>query len=167
MILWDHFDKNEIFLLIFLIAAYIIVFLFPRIFTSAVLLLSFVWGITVGMIFDFTIGGGLFDYYKTNDSNRYELFDLLYFCLYGPFGYLYFYFYERFKINNKSFIFYVVGWSLVGVVFQWLFMKLGILTLQNGYKLSYSFIIFLAIQTVSGIYYENLRKKEAIINQPS
>ncbi|QVY59711.1 hypothetical protein [Cytobacillus gottheilii] len=167
MILWDHFDKNEIFLLIFLIAAYIIVFLFPRIFTSAVLLLSFVWGITVGMIFDFTIGGGLLDYYKTNDSNQYELFDLLYFCLYGPFGYLYFYFYERLKINNKSFIFYVVGWSLVGVVFQWLFMKLGILTLQNGYKLSYSFIIFLAIQTVSGIYYENLRKKEAIINQPS
>lgn len=163
MMLWEQFNKNEIFLLIYLASSYIIVFFFPKKFKPSVVLLSFLWGLTIGMMFDFSIGGGSLDYYKTNDANRYELFDLVYFLIYGPFGYSFFYFYELLKINKRTFALYILGWALIGVFFQWLLMKTDILTLQNGYKLSHSFIIFLITQTISGIYYQKLRKKEQIL----
>ncbi|MGK9184788.1 hypothetical protein KXS12_21360 [Priestia filamentosa] len=164
MMLWDTFDKNEIFLLLFNLFAYIIVVLLPRKFTTRVTLLSFLWGITIGMLFDFTIGGGLLDYYRTNDSNRYEIFDFIYFLLYGPFGYLFFYFYEGLKINKKTIMIYTLGWAFIGILFQLIFMKTEILTLQKGYSLSYSFVIFLVTQTISGIYYEKLRRKERVLS---
>lgn len=163
MILWNSFNKNEIFLLIFNLIAYMIVLLLPKKFTLKASLLFIFWGVTIGLLFDFTIGGGLLDFYKTNDSNRYEVFDVIYFFLYGAFGYLFFYFYEKFKINKITFIFYIVGWALTGVIFQFVFMKLDILTLQKGYELPYSLIVFLITQTISGIYYEILRGKERVL----
>lgn len=163
MMLWESFDKNEISLLIFSLIAYTIVLFLPRKFSRKTTLLSFFWGLTIGMLFDFTIGGGELDYYKLNDKNSYEVFDVIYYLLYGPFGYLFFYFYERLKINKKTIIIYILGWALIGIVFQWSLMKMDIITLQKGYKLSYSFTIFLVTQTISGIYYEILRRKERIL----
>jgi hypothetical protein len=163
MILWNSFDKNEIFLLIFNVIAYMIVLLMPKKFTRTAGLLFFFWGVTIGMLYDFTIGGGLLDYYKSNDSNQYEIFDVVYCFLYGAFGYIFFYFYEKLNINKKTFIFYTLAWAITGVAFQFIFMKLDIITLQNGYKLPYSFVVFLITQTISGVYYEILRGKERVL----
>ncbi|MCM3163524.1 hypothetical protein KDJ21_017665 [Metabacillus litoralis] len=163
MMLWESFDKNEVSLLLFNLLAYLIIFLLPKKFTPRATLLSLFWGVTIGMLFDFTIGGGLLDFYRVSDSNRYEVFDLVYFLLYAPFGYLFFYFYEGLNINKKTVVIYILGWALIGVFFQWIFVKMEIITFQKGYKLSYSFPVFLVTQTISGIYYEKLRKNEKIL----
>lgn len=77
MILWENFDKNEVYILVMLAIAYAAFFLFPKRLSSQVTILFLVWGFTSSTLFDFTIGGGLLDFYKVNDSNHYELSDLL------------------------------------------------------------------------------------------
>ena len=90
MPLWDSFDKNEVFLLIFNAAVYLGFFLLPKKFTPHMKFLSLMWGFTIGLLFDFTIGGGLIDYYRVNDLNKYEVADIFYYLLFAPFGYYFF-----------------------------------------------------------------------------
>ncbi len=165
MRLWEQFDQNEIYLVILNAIFYIVLFLLlrKRIFTRQVTLFSIVLGFTIGILFDFTIGGGLLDFYKVNDTNDYEVTDILYYLLFGPFGYFFFYSYEVFKIDKQKIILYVIAWTLVGVGAQWLFTELGIITLQKGYQLAFSFPVFLVIQTLTTIIYEILKSKESIL----
>ncbi|MEK4667306.1 hypothetical protein [Niallia sp. FSL R7-0271] len=153
MIWIGKFDINEISLLLLTVAAYLFVIFTPKKLSREITCMSILWGITTGILYDFTIGGGLLDLYRENDTNHSELFDLFYYALYGPFGYAFIYFYEVLKIRKKTFAFYVGGWALFGVIAQWLFTLLHIITYQNNYSLPYSFPIFLLTQTITGLFY--------------
>lgn len=160
MTLWESFDKNEIYIAIMLVVAYAAFFLFPKKLPTNVTVLFLVWGLATSTLFDFTIGGGLMDFYRVNDLNEYELFDVLSYFLFAPFSYFFVYFYHRFSISRKSFIFYVLGWSLAGLAMEWVSTVVEVIKYQNGYKLPYSFAVFLTVQTVTGLYYELLKKKQ-------
>lgn len=159
MRLWETFDKNEISLSIMLLLAFTIFALLPKKLPRKITLLSLMWGISSAMLFDFTIGGGLLDVYKVNDMNRYEVFDVFYYILFSPFSYFFVYFYEVLKINKKTFLFYIVVWSFIGLAANWLLTKLEIIHFQHGYKLAYSLSVFLIIQTTTGLYYELIKSK--------
>ncbi|MDR4947363.1 hypothetical protein [Neobacillus cucumis] len=163
MRLWESFDKNEISLLVIIAIFYIAYFLLSRKVAPQVRILALLWGITIGILFDFTIGGGLLDYYKLNDSNHYEVMDIVYYLTFGPFGFFFFYFYEILHINKKTFIYYVVAWTITGLAAQWLFTWLNIITFQNGYHLSYSFPVFLITQTATGAFFEQVKKREQVL----
>ncbi|MFB4166074.1 hypothetical protein ACE1TI_20345 [Alteribacillus sp. JSM 102045] len=154
MNLWESFDTNEISILIMIVVAYTVLFLLPKKFSPEITLLFLLWGFSIGVFFDFTIGGGLIDFYRLNDSQQYELFDFLYYLLFPPFSYLFIYFYESLEINRKTFIGYILAWALLGVGMQWIFINLDIIHFQNDYQLIYSFPVFLISQTVTGLYYE-------------
>ncbi|MBT2691384.1 hypothetical protein J7I93_24995 [Bacillus sp. ISL-47] len=165
MKLWESFDKNEIILLVMVVAAYLVYFLLirkPDRLAPQIRVLSLLWGLSIGVLYDFTIGGGQTDFYKVNDLNNYEVTDVMYYVLFAPFGYFFFYLYERFKINKKTFIIYVLIWALFGVAIQWVLTKAGIITLQGGYRLAHSFPIFLFTQTITGIYIQLLKAKEQL-----
>jgi hypothetical protein len=153
MIWIDNFSLNEISLIIMNVIAYSLMKFLPKKLSREVTFISVLAGLSTGMLFDFTIGGGLVDFYKQNDSNHYELFDLFYYSLFAPFGYFFIYFYHVLRINKLTFIFYNTAWSIIGITVQWIFTLLHILTYQNNYQLSYSFPIFLLIQTLTVIFY--------------
>ncbi|WP_257984402.1 hypothetical protein [Neobacillus cucumis] len=153
MIWIGNFSLNEISLIIFNVIAYSIMFFLPKKLSREVTCISVLLGLTTGMMFDFTLGGGFLDFYRENDTNHYELFDLVYYSLFAPFGYFFMYFYNVLRINKITFIFYITAWSIIGITFQWISTLLHILTYQNNYQLSYSYPIFLLIQTLTGIYY--------------
>ncbi|MGF7032729.1 hypothetical protein J2T17_003652 [Paenibacillus mucilaginosus] len=163
MIFWGNFNLNEISLVALNAAAYLLLFLLPGRLTPQVRTLSLLWGFTMGVIFDFTIGGGLVDLYMVNDSNQYEAFDVMYYFLFAPFGYLFFYFYEVLGINRRTFILYVVAWSVVGVGAQWGTTLLGIITFQKGFQVAYTFPVFLITQTVSGLYLECVKSRQPVM----
>ncbi|UOR13734.1 hypothetical protein [Halobacillus amylolyticus] len=163
MSLWGSFDKNEISILLFVVVSYAVLFLLPKKFAREITLLFLLWGFTIGVLFDFTIGGGLVDFFKLNDSNGYRLFDLLYYLLFAPFSYFFIYFYESFRINKKTFIWYIVAWAMIGVGMQWVFTLLEIVQFQKGYKIPFSFPIFLMTQTVTGLYYELVFSKFKVL----
>lgn len=159
MMLWETFDLNELYILVMGIFAYVALFVFPKKLPRNLSVLFLVWGFTSSTLFDFTIGGGLFDFYKVNDSNRYELFDLLTYFLFAPFSYFFVYFYKLLKINKKSFIIYILGWTTVGLIMEKVSSLVGVIHYQNGYKIYYSVVVFLIVQTTTALYYELIKKK--------
>ena len=165
MKLWEDFGGNELFLLLTAAAAYLVYFLLirrPDKLAKQIRILSLLWGMSIGILYDFTIGGGRTDFYKINDLNNYEVTDVLYYLLFAPFGYFFFYFYEKMKIGKKTFIIYVLVWALSGVFFQWVLTAAGIITLQKGYRIAHSFPIFLLTQTLTGVYIQVLKSKEQL-----
>lgn len=165
MKLWESFDKNEIILLILVAAAYLVYFLLlkkPDRLAPQIRILSLLWGVSIGTLFDFTIGGGQSDFYRVNDLNNYEVTDVVYYLLFAPFGYFFFYYYERLKISKRTFIIYMLVWAIAAVAMHWILMRAGIITLQKGYRLAYSFPIFLVTQTLTGIYLQLLKAKEKL-----
>lgn len=162
MILWEDFGKNEIYILIMLVIAYSAFFLIPKRLPQSITILFLVWGFASSTLFDFPIGGGLLDFYKVNDSNKYELFDLLTYFLFAPFSYFFVYFYERFKVGRKVFIFYVLGWCVMGLIMEKVSNFMGVTHYQHGYSMKYSLVVFLVVQTTTALYYELMKEKEPL-----
>ncbi|MRX73457.1 hypothetical protein GJU40_15035 [Bacillus lacus] len=160
MVMWEQFDHNEVWLLVMNGIAYFILYLIRNRFSHSTLILSLLWGLSIGTIFDFTLGGGLMDFYRVNDLDRYEGGDVLYYLLFAPFGYFYLYFSEVLKVRGKGVILYILSWALIGLFMQWLFTLTDILTLQRGYKLTYSFPVFLVTQSLTALFIQSLKSKK-------
>src|SRR5699024_4157523 len=154
MMLWETFDKNEIYVLVMLIIVYAAFFIFPKRISRQIALLFLVWGFAIATFCNFTIGGGLMDFYKLNDSDKYELIDLLTYFLFAPFGYFFVYFYHCFKINQKKVIFYILGWTLFGLLMERVSRFMEVIHYENGYSMKYSVAVFLVVQTMTALYYE-------------
>ncbi|WP_010531411.1 hypothetical protein [Lentibacillus jeotgali] len=154
MMLWETFGKNEIYVLVMLIVAYAAFFIFPKKIPRDITLLFLVWGFTISTFFDFTVGGGLMDFYKVNDSDKYELTDLLTYFLFAPFSYFFVYFYHRFQIDRKTVIFYILGWAILGLVMERVSRFMEVVHYQNGYSMKYSVAVFLVTQTMTALYYQ-------------
>jgi len=158
VILWERFDSNEWFVLIMLVLAYAAVWRLPKRVPTSWMLLALLWGFASSSVFDFTIGGGLLDYYKVNDTNRYELMDLFTYILFAPFGYFFIYGYELLRITRRTLILYIAGWAIVGMLFQWAAELAGATDYQHGYQLSYNLVAFLVTQSITGMFYAYMRE---------
>jgi glucan phosphoethanolaminetransferase (alkaline phosphatase superfamily) len=159
MMLWQQFDKNEIYILVLLVFVYAVMFKLPKRLPPSITLLFLIWGFASSTLFDFTIGGGLLDFYKVNDSNRYELSDLLTYFLFATFGFYFVYFYQVLGINKKRFIPYILCWTIVGLGMEMVSGWMGVTHYQNGYVLPYSIAVFLCVQTTTGLYFELIKKR--------
>mgnify|MGYP005829100919 CR=1 FL=1 len=158
MMLWETFDKNEIYISVMLLIAYSAFFILPKVLPRNITALFLVWGFASSTLFDFTIGGGMIDFYKVNDSNKYELFDLLSYFLFAVFSYFFVYFFEVLKIRGIGFVLYIAGWSLVGLAMEKLSSLMGLTHYQNGYEIYYSLAVFLVVQSTTALYYQLVRK---------
>jgi hypothetical protein len=159
VILWERFDANEWSVLALIALSYTAIWLLPKRVPDSWMILALVWGFASATIFDFTIGGGLMDFYKVNDSNRYELTDLFSYIMFAPFGYFFIYFYEYLRISRKTLILYIAGWSVVGFGFQWVAELLGMTHYQKGYLMIYNLVVFLTMQSITGMFYAYLRAR--------
>lgn len=162
MMLWGSFDKNEIYILIMLVIGYAALFFFPKKLSKELTILFLVWGFASSTLFDFTIGGGLFDYYKVNDSNKYELFDLLTYFLFATFSYFFIYFYLALNIKKWNFIIYIIVWTAFGLLMEKVSSMMGLVHYQHGYKIYFSLIVFLIVQTTTALFFEWIKKKYLI-----
>ncbi len=154
MIMWEQFDRNEWFVIGMTVVAYAAIWLLPRKISAAYLILGLVWGFASATLFDFTIGGGLMDFYRVNDSDRYEITDLLTYIMFAPFGYLMVNMYELLRIEKRAALtLYILGWTIVGVAAQWVAAWMQMTTYQRGYRFEYNIAVFLLIQTVTICFY--------------
>jgi len=156
----QKFNSNEWFLIGILTIGVILVWKLPRIFPIKESLVYFIGFVFIGMVFDHTIGIKPFDYYDVNDSSSYELMDFLSYMTFGPFGYLYIYFYDFFKIKNSHNTIYVFLWTIVTLVTEYIAQILGVYHYKNGYTIYYSFPIYL-LTLMSYLYlYKLLNSKK-------
>ncbi|QKY70706.1 hypothetical protein [Lentibacillus sp. CBA3610] len=160
MILWETFDQNEIYILVALVIVYTVFFILPKKIPRHITLLFLVWGFATATFFDFTLGGKVMDLYSVNDSGQYELSDLLTYFLFAPFSYFFVYFYHYFQVGRKSIIFYIAGWTILGILMEQLSRFMEMTHYGDGYSVYFSVVIFLGVQTTTALYYELILRQQ-------
>jgi len=146
VIVYDQkFNSNEWFLIIILTIGIILVWKLPKRFPIKESLVYFTCFVFIGMIFDHTISIQPFDYYDVNDKSSYQFMDFVSYLTYGPFGYLFIYFYDFYKIKNPYNTIYIFLWTVISLVTEHIAQILGVFHYKNGYELYYSFPIYLVI----------------------
>ncbi|MFD2627572.1 hypothetical protein [Oceanobacillus kapialis] len=159
MMLWEAFDKNEIYTIVLLLLGYTAMFVLPKKLPLDFTVLLVAWGVATSMLVDFTIGGGMLDFYKINDANGYEFTDLLTYFQFPIFSYFFIYFYKVLNINKKRFIFYILGWVIISLSMEKLSVYMGVIQYQHGYNMYFSLIVILLVQTTLALYYELIKKE--------
>lgn len=149
------FDANEWFILLFMAAAYTVIFLLPRRFplvvTAVMLLLSDV----TAKIADFIIATPPYDLYDITDTPKFDLFDFILWLLYPPFGYLALYIYDKYYIRGTGAAFYVLVCSLLACGFEWLAAQAHVFN-YKGWKLLYSLPVYLFVISLYLLIYRLL-----------
>lgn len=153
-IIYDHnFNYNELFVLLVLIMGFIIVWKLPKRFSSHEFLVYLLYSVFLGILMDHTISIEPFDFYDVNDSSAYQLMDFLTYVMYGPYGYLFIYLFDYFRIPFKYTTLYAFFWTLTATAFEYAANQLGVFHYKNGYQIWYSIILYLIIYTAAiGLY---------------
>ncbi|MBM6616292.1 hypothetical protein [Bacillus suaedaesalsae] len=152
------FNGNDFYILTVIILSYTMIYFLPRLFKNRfITFLLLFYGITVASLFDNTIGATPFDYYDILDGPKYTVMDIVAYLIYGPYGYLFIYFHEKFHVRGKRNIVYIIVWTCIGVLIELLNVKFGVFTYKNGYRWLYSIPIYLYIQSVLLFMYKYIK----------
>jgi hypothetical protein len=141
----DKFNKNEWLVLIILLVGLVLAWRFRKGFPIKEAMVYFLFSFFTGIVFDHTISIEPFDFYDVNDNSSYQFMDFLTYLMYSPYGYLLIYIYHRFKIKPSLTPFYVLLCSLISVLLELLAVRMGVYHYKNGYKIYYSFPIYLLL----------------------
>jgi hypothetical protein len=155
MIVYDHhFNANEWFILIGLVIGLIIIRLLPKRFPQKISILFFLCGVYSGFFFDHSLSVQPISYYDVNDRSAYQFFDFLSYITFGPVSYMYFYFYDRLKPASPPL--YILIWAFIYLAIEALADFFGVYHYRHGYKIYYSFIIYLFVNSVWIGFYKRL-----------
>jgi hypothetical protein len=154
MKVYDHgFNENEWFVIASILVMNLAIWLAPRIFSKLEALGYYIFGIYIGLFYDHTISTKPWDFYDVNDNSSYQFIDFLSYIMYGPYGYFFLYFYVKWNIRGLNTIPYILIWSLFSLLMEWIGLKVGLFHFDKGYKMYWSFPIYLLSQSMMILYY--------------
>jgi hypothetical protein len=142
------FNANEWLVIVLAVIGFGAIFLFPRPFSPLQTAFHFLIGIGFGLIFDHTIAVPPFEFYDVGDQSRYQVFDMFSYIMYAPFGYWFIYVYKRLRLYGFYTIFYILLWACFGLGVEAVSSYLGVFHYRNGYRLDYSFPIYLMVLSI-------------------
>ncbi|MCY9661518.1 hypothetical protein P5G65_20475 [Paenibacillus chondroitinus] len=160
----NHFNANEWFVIAMIVLGLLAVVILPKKFTPVQTLFTLLIGIVFGLIFDHTIGLPPFDLYDVGDDSKYHCFDIFSYAMYAPFGYLFIYLYKWLGLKGYYIIPYIIIWSLLSVGIEWLSSLLGVFHYKNGYRLMFSFPIYLFLQSIHYLLFQTLLVNKSCVN---
>jgi len=117
--------------------------------------LIMVISLAIPLSLDHSIGVPPIDLYDTNIFPWLTLSELPTWGLYPISGYLFIYFYDKWKIKGLSIPIYVLAWTLFGTVFEAIAVSFGVF-IYKGWALRYSFLIYLIVQLMIVIVFKIL-----------
>lgn len=154
----QQFNQNEWFVIFVFIISFFIILKLPMRFSKATTFTLVLLGIFIGMFADHTISIPPFDFYDVNDKSAYEAFDFLTYVMYGPYAYLFLYLYDYFKISGIKVILYIILWTSLGILMEYMAHLLGVFHYKQGYRLLFSIPIYLWIQSLVLVYFHILKR---------
>lgn len=161
MKVYDHgFNENEWFVIASLLVTNLAIWVAPRIFPKLEAIGYYIFGIYIGLFYDHTISIKPWDYYDVNDNSSYQFIDFLSYIMYGPYGYFFLYIYVKWNIRGLKTIPYILIWSLFSLLMEWIGLKVGLFHFDKGYKMYWSFPIYLLSQSMMILYYHLVVRKQ-------
>jgi hypothetical protein len=134
---------NEWCIVIALIMGSIAVIGLPQRFPRKTAGVYLICGMFCGFFFDHTLSVFPVSFYVVNDTSRFEAMDFLSHVMYGPYSYLFFYLYDFVRIKPRHSLLYILVWAFISMGFERVSVAVGIFQYQHGYKIYYSFAIYL------------------------
>ncbi len=158
------FDWNEWFIIITLLFLNFLILVTPKIFSAIEGMAYYLFGITIVHFFDHTTSVRPWDLYDVNDNSNYQLMDFTYYVMNGPFSYFFMYLYIKLNIKGHQTILYILIWSSFSLLAEWFGVKIGLFHYDKGYKMYWSFPIYMLVQTLLIIYFHIIQKTSKIMN---
>jgi hypothetical protein len=158
------FDQNEWFIIVSIIIAYSITFFLPRRFPSGITVLIMLFGPTVARLFDHFLASPKLDLYTLTDTTKYDLFDLITYFLYAPFSYFFVYIYDRLKVKGYWTILYILLCTSFGTIYEWISTLFHVFK-YNGWKLNYSFTVYLLTQCFALLFYHLVKRNYYLLSK--
>lgn len=144
----NRFNANEWYVITSLCIGVLMVFILPKRFTKKTTGVYLMCGVFFGFFFDHTLSVFPVSFYDINDTSRYELMDFLSHFMYAAYCYLFMYLYDKWHIKLRYSLVYILVWSFINIGFERLAVALGVFHYtQHGYKIFYSFVIYLFVMS--------------------
>jgi hypothetical protein len=160
---YDHaFNQNEWFVIATIIIFHLFIFLLPKRFPLLLSVILYLFGFSTGLVFDNTIGAHIFDFYDINDSSRFTLMDILSYIMYGPFGYVFIYFQDKYKIQGRLLVTYILLWCLLSIALEAIAEYFNVFHYKNGYTIYFSFPLYVVTIGIYYFLYDFIAKKEEV-----
>jgi hypothetical protein len=150
------FQRNTIFTIVCLVLSYGFISILPSKMPRSVSILVMLFSLDMAKGLDTSIGVEPFDFYNANIYSFFDIADLLTWCLYPVSGYLFIYYYHKFRIHGILIPFYILLCSLIGTAFEALNVYFDVFQ-YHQWRLRYSFCIYLVVQTLSVILFTRLK----------
>jgi hypothetical protein len=153
----EKFDENEWLIIATMVGGLLLYKLLPKRFPPSLAFLVMVFSSFFSRTVDHILASPFLDFYDVMDSPKYEFFGVFTYFMYAPFAYLFVYLYDKYKVHGMYATFYILGFSLVGIGFEWITTKLHIFNLK-AWKLSYSYTVYLFAQYCTLLFFLYLKK---------
>ncbi|WP_308638550.1 hypothetical protein [Paenibacillus silvisoli] len=158
----NRFDANEWFIVGGLVIGLVWTIFLPKRFSRKHLFIYFMCGVYSGFFFDHSLGVLPVNFYDVNDRSSYQVMDFLSYLSYGTVSYLYFYTYDYLRLKPSRIPVFILVWSLISTGLEWLALLADVFHYQHGYKLAYSFPIYLIVQSCWIFLYHRLEKGRSL-----
>ncbi len=149
----DHFNANEWSVLIGLLIGTLIVLFFPKRFSNKVTIVFIMCGIFSGFFFDHTVSVQPVSFYDVNDKSTYQFIDFISYLTFGPICYLYLYIFDRVPFFWRKKPIYILMWSFIYIGMEFCAVLAGVYHYNHGYKIYYSFPIYLIVSSAWLVVY--------------
>jgi hypothetical protein len=153
----EKFDENEWLIIATLVGGIFLYKLLPKRFPTSMTLLIVLFSSFYARTLDHILASPLMDFYDVMDSPAYELFGVFSYFMYSPFAYLFIYLYDKFNIQGMKTALYVFGFSVVGIGYEWIAVKLGVFTYKE-WEFAYSFTVYLFVQYTTILFFEYIKR---------
>ncbi|REE68804.1 hypothetical protein A8990_13670 [Paenibacillus taihuensis] len=150
-------SRNDLFLIACLIVTYIFAWKKPRPFPLSIIILMMLFSLDLAKGLDNTIGLEPFSFYNTNVSPKFDVADALTWLLYPMVGYMFTYYFSRFRIHGTMIMIYILVCSCLAIVFEVICVYFDVFTYLK-WKLYYSFCVYLTVQTMYVLMFTNLKR---------
>jgi hypothetical protein len=130
----NSFNANEWYVIFLLVTLNILVLVIPKIFSLLEGIAYYLYGFYIGIFFDHTISIRPWDFYDVNDTSSYQFVDLLSYFMFCSPSYLFMYFYVKLRIKRFKHIIYVLAWTCVSILMEWVGVKVGLYLTKRDIK---------------------------------
>lgn len=149
----NQFNGNEWFVIGVSVIGFASIWLFPKRYSPLQTTFNILIGVAFGLVFDHTLKIPPLELYDLGDQSKYQLMDFFSYMMYAPFGYWFIYLYEQMRMFKIKTIVYILCWAAVAVGLEWLGVQVGVYHYKHGYKLIYSFPIYLFLMSIHILLY--------------
>ncbi|WP_108669922.1 hypothetical protein [Peribacillus acanthi] len=151
------FDENEWFVIILLIVSVLIIRKLPRKFPKSITILLLLFPTASARLIDKFLSAPDKDFYDVFDTSAFELFDLLSYAMYAPFGYFFIYIYDYFKPKGGKLVFFIIGSSFFAIGFEWITHQFHLFEYKN-FTFTQAFVFYMGSQISTVLFYHFILK---------